>query len=613
VFLMDSLVARKMPNAAHCTSAHCTLPALACTPLTIAIHYFLITQQSQTLDLCLDMMRASASRSVACTIFHSLPSGSAAFQVNALKRNIMTRDIHSSFTPLQLGINQNGKRSDMNSLKTDSSISSTSNESFSSASASSDISSARGRNAVSLLPVYLTDARSVTKYNAQSSPNGALQLSVAENQMLEDLLVPALRKFSSECNDDTTVEGLFRSDQIYYQPTHGREKTRLAVASYLETILKIPSQKKLDVDGIVLGAGCNAVLENLCFTLTEPGDAVLLPTPYYAAFEFDLVARAALNIVPVNTMDFHPECNQEDGQSIVREKYFPNRASLDAAYEKALASGSQPKILLLSHPNNPLGICYPPSVIKECIEWARENKIHLVSDEIYAGSVYEKVNADGEEVFQSALHLASFDAQSSTAKGLGLGPYIHFVYALSKDFALSGLRVGVAYSENEEIRLPMQKLNDLCQVSSQTQLTVENLLTSSCERGTNWATDEFLPENHRRIQERSLRLQKCLDECSIPYLKGDSGLFLWMDFSEFLIGEPKIGQCVVESDESKDVRERSLYLELMHEFGLLFTPGRSMRAEYPGFFRCVFTAASDEEFSLGLDRIKKYVDTKRSF
>lgn len=554
------------------------------------------------------MMRPFASHSITSTILHTNPVGSAAFQVNGLRRSIMTRSIISTFTSLPLGANQNGKRY----FITDSSLSSTSNESISSTSASSDISSARGRNAVTLLPVYLTDARSVTKYNAQSAPNGALQLSVAENQMLEDLLVPALRKVSSECNTDKIVEGLFRSDQIYYQPTHGREKTRLAVASYLETILKISPEKKLDVDGIVLGAGCNAVLENLCFTLTEPGDAVLLPTPYYAAFEFDLVARAALNIFPVNTMNFHPECSQEDGQSVIRERYFPNRASLDAAYEKALTSGSQPKILLLSHPNNPLGICYPPSVIKECIEWAREKKVHLISDEIYAGSVYVKNNADGEEIFQSALQLASSDAQDCTMKGLGLGPYIHFVYALSKDFALSGLRVGVAYSENEEIRLPMQKLNDLCQVSSQTQLTVENLLSSSSIDGSNWATDKFLPENHRRIYERSFLLQKCLDECSIPYLKGDSGLFLWMDFSEFLSDATKSDKGALESEESKDARERSLYLELMHEFGLLFTPGRSMRAEYPGFFRCVFTAASDAEFALGLDRIKKYVAAKRS-
>ena len=135
-----------------------------------------------------------------------------------------------------------------------------------------------------LLPTYLADARAVEKYSP-STPNGALQLSVAENQMLEDLLVPSLTEFS------TSIP--FPADAIYYQPTHGRESFRRAMGGYLSNLLGL-SQKgvSLDADGIVVGAGCNAVLENLCLCLAEPGESVLIPTPYYAAFEFDLVARA---------------------------------------------------------------------------------------------------------------------------------------------------------------------------------------------------------------------------------------------------------------------------------------------------------------------------------
>jgi aspartate/methionine/tyrosine aminotransferase len=487
---------------------------------------------------------------------------------------------------------------------------------FASSSSSSNaddnlLSSTRGRNAVSLLPVYLTDARSVTKYHPTEAPDGSLQLSVAENQMLEDLLVPALRKFSSASNSSNGMEGLFYSDQIYYQPTHGREGLRTAMSQYLQRILKLPEGKCLDLDGMVLGAGCNAVLENLCFCLTEPGDAVLLPTLYYAAFEFDLAARAALKIVPVKTMEFQSGIGVSDG-TISQAMYYPNRKSLDAAYAKAVEGGSKPKILLLSHPNNPLGVCYPPSVVKECIDWAREKQVHLVSDEIYAGSVYNQVNEEtGEDAFHSALTLAS--TENSSENGLGLGPYIHFVYALSKDFALSGLRVGVAYSENEEIRLPMQKLNDLCQISSQTQLTVEKMLSSASDDGQLWSSDVFLPENNGRIKSRSNMLQSVLDESGIPFLRGDSGLFLWMDFSEFL---PTLAdgesEGLAESQDSMNTRERTLYLELVKKFGLLFTPGMSMRNELPGFFRCVFTAASDEEFALGLERIKIFVSAKRS-
>lgn len=147
--------------------------------------------------------------------------------------------------------------------------------------ASSSISAPRAAKAVGLLPSYLVDARAVQKYSP-ATPDGALQLSVAENQMLEDLLVPSLTEFAST--------QIFPADAIYYQPTHGRPETRAAMAKYLEDILGLSCP--LDVDGIVVGAGCNAVLENLCISLAEPGEGVMIPTPYYAAFEFDLVARA---------------------------------------------------------------------------------------------------------------------------------------------------------------------------------------------------------------------------------------------------------------------------------------------------------------------------------
>lgn len=148
---------------------------------------------------------------------------------------------------------------------------SSASESSSARSSSMDgrISAPRANRAVSLLPTYLADARAVERYSP-STPDGALQLSVAENQMLEDLLVPSINEFSSIQD--------FPADAIYYQPTHGRESFRRAMTAYLEELLKL--NKAMDVDGIVVGAGCNAVLENLCICLAEPGEGVMIPTPY---------------------------------------------------------------------------------------------------------------------------------------------------------------------------------------------------------------------------------------------------------------------------------------------------------------------------------------------
>ena len=77
----------------------------------------------------------------------------------------------------------------------------------------------------------------------------------------------------------------------------------------------------------------------------------------------------------------------------------------------------------------------------------------------------------------------------------------------------------------------------------------------STETTTDWSAS-FLKENQSRIQKRANRLTQLLDELEVPYLEPDSGLFLWMDLSQFLPDE---------SDEITDdsKKERTLYLEII--------------------------------------------------
>jgi aspartate/methionine/tyrosine aminotransferase len=496
-------------------------------------------------------------------------SNSYFFQAYVLPNSVAVRWISQSYTSILLRASASAKRYCSSISSDDVEIPPEGNV--------NTLSSARGRAAVGLLPTYLADARSVARYSPNTNPSGALQLGVAESKMLEDWLLPIL-------NMDSPIT--IPADAIYYQPTSGRDDLKKSLASYIEDLCDLGSGR-IRQEGLIVGAGCNAVLENLCMTLADVGDGVLVPTPYYAAFEFDLVARAGLQVHPVTTEAYHPnrsksylDCDGHIDPSI----YYPNFAALNAAYERSKDKGCQPRILLISHPMNPLGICYPAETILECIEWCRNHKIHFICDEIYAGSVYQNGD-DNTKKFKSSLSLA----------GRELGPYVHWVYALSKDFALSGLRIGAAYTENPEIILPMQKLNDLCQISSQTQLWTADMLqkrTSSDDQEL-WTTS-FRKENHKRLLKRYSALTTILDRYKIPYLPAEAGLFVWIDLSQFL------------SDEGNPaVRERSLYLELI-DFGLLLTPGNSMRNERPGFFRFVFTAASEDEFTVALHRIDSF-------
>ena len=458
---------------------------------------------------------------------------------------------------------------------------------------------------------------------------------------------------ASDDGPSTTTEtkmDVFGREMVYYQPTHGTPGARRAMAAYLRRLLlptpppssassSYPSSSSstFDPDNVILGAGCNAVLENLCVCLADPGDAVLVPVPYYAAFEFDLAARAGCRIVPAYGGGGGGGGGGEAGETFPPEHYYPTHSSLDDAYDRAVReTGRPPRVLLISHPNNPLGICYPPDVVRDCIDWCRDRCVPLISDELSAGSVYREDRTsrgggeeedEGRPTFVSAMALGGGrrDGPADGRPGLGLGPYVHLVYALSKDFALSGLRVGVAYTENEEILLPLQKLNDLCQISSQTQLLVERMLCANAvvldddddDDGGRYDTsrkftDVYLGSNRDNVRARCDVLHSCLDDLRVPYLRADSGLFVWMDMREFLPPLLPDGSGVTtteddESDESKESRERVLYLSLMRDYGLLFTPGRSMRNERPGFFRFVFTAASEEEFELGLVRLRTFV------
>lgn len=345
------------------------------------------------------------------------------------------------------------------------------------------------------------------------------------------------------------------------------------------------------------------MLENLFFSIADPGAGVLVPTPYYAAFEFDLGARAHLKIVPVRTLSEHALSKER----IPAADYYPTKASLEEAYQRSLGEGVDPQVLLLSSPNNPLGVCYPESTILECWEWAESKGIHLVSDEIYGGSVYDDkapqggngtAGDDADVQHRGQTEWVSIATVAARA-GRNLGPKCHVVYALSKDYALSGLRVGALYTECEDIFFPMTKMNDLCQVSSHTQAIVAELWKSNSD-GVSWSQSVQMI-NHDRIRQRAHRLTQLLDEHSIPYLTPTAGMFCWMDLRRWL-----------QNGGDDAEREKILYLKLINEFGLLFTPGMSMKNQLPGFFRIVFTATCDKGFEEALARLRVFALSNKS-
>jgi len=389
-----------------------------------------------------------------------------------------------------------------------------------------------------------------------------VSLCVAENKMNEDLLVPKYQE---------AFQG-FPPELIYYQATSGQPEFRKVWAEFLTEHLN-KGRYTFQPENLIVGAGCNSMIENIFFCITEPGDAVLLPRPYYAAFEFDIQSRVGAKVFGVQTSSGREDLGAP-------QMYYPSTDVLEKARNKAISDGLNPKVLLLCTPSNPLAICYPRQVIEQAIDWAYSHNMHLVSDEIYGAGIH-----DSKADFVSVSRIIG-------DRGKTLGDKTHIIYALSKDFCSSGLRCGVLYTENEEILRSVNKLNDLCQMSSHTQYALTKVLGDK-----DWV-NSFLTESNSRLHSRFLETKEAFEAQGLSVLPAEAGLFCWIDMRKWM------------RNDSWDA-EMELYTELQNEAKVLVTPGFSMRTETPGFFRCCFATHRDA-FDEALRRIASFGESRRT-
>ncbi|KAF2631864.1 PLP-dependent transferase, partial [Macroventuria anomochaeta] len=95
------------------------------------------------------------------------------------------------------------------------------------------------------------------------------------------------------------------------------------------------------------------------------------------------------------------------------------------------------KAVLLSNPSNPLGRCYPRSVLTDCLEFCQERGLHLICDELYALTDFGRTNK-GEE-FVSVLSLTEpFMPEGEIKVDQNR---VHVIWSASRLLGVSGLRV----------------------------------------------------------------------------------------------------------------------------------------------------------------------------
>lgn len=386
------------------------------------------------------------------------------------------------------------------------------------------------------LPVYLHEhfARGAAGVDAEGRPY--VPLCVAENGLVFDLLRPKL-----DASRGVPARALG------YDAMIGAREFREALAVGLERLFL---GRRFEPEQIAVLAGAGSVLELLFYTLGDPGDGVLVPTPSYAGFWGDLEIRDGLKIVPVPTSD-------ADGFRLTAER-------LDRAVAGA---GRRVRALLFTSPNNPVGTVYTPAEISEVLDWAERAGIHVVLDEIYALSVH------GARPFTSGARVVP-----------RLGPMRHIVWAFSKDFAASGLRCGVLISENEAVLAAVDGLAYWAATSGDTQHLLKNMLEDEA-----WLS-AYVTENQRRLAAAYRATTEALAAAGIPFVAAEAGFFCLVDLRRFLEAPNWAG-------------EEALWRRILARTNVNMTPGAACRAPEAGFFRLCFAALPTDQVVEAIRRI----------
>lgn len=236
-----------------------------------------------------------------------------------------------------------------------------------------DIVSSRGRRALSPPLPYLGAFFQALQdpCNIETNPEGRIALCVAENKLI-------LKELSSRLSQYQVAKTAFVDEANYcYNDMRGMMHVRESVARFLTRKFLKPEKGNdsvVNAEHVILGSGCAGLLNGLFLSLLEEGEAVLIPAPYYAAFESDM--KIVAQCVPLKVSMADPSAG-------------PTADELEAGYTDAAKRRLKVKMLLLTNPNNPLGTIYSADTIKNSIDWARSRNVHTVVDEIYGLSVHD--------------------------------------------------------------------------------------------------------------------------------------------------------------------------------------------------------------------------------
>jgi aspartate aminotransferase len=331
-----------------------------------------------------------------------------------------------------------------------------------------------------------------------------------------------------------------------YTPAEGTLELRKAVCDKFLNFNKI----KYEPSQIVVSNGGKHSLTNIFEAICNPGDEVIIPTPYWLSYP-EIVKLA--DGVPVFV---RAEKNQN---------YKVTAAQIEAACTE------KTKALILNSPSNPSGMIYTREELEAIAEVAVRKDFYVVSDEMYENLIY-----DGEAISIASLNDEIYK-RTITCSGV------------AKSYSMTGWRIGFTGSSKEIAKL---------------MGSVQSHQTSNPNSIAQKAAYEALvgPQDsvYKMHDEFNQRLDYMYDRISnmklVSALKPQGAFYLFVDISKILDKDyngSKVG----------DVYE--LARILIEDYNVAVVPCEDFG--FADHIRLSY-AISMEQIKKGLDRIEAFVE-----
>lgn len=278
------------------------------------------------------------------------------------------------------------------------------------------------------------------------------------------------------------LEAVAREDYHQYSITWGAQNFREALAEKQSRLMG----RSIDPNGeIVVTCGSTEAMMAAMLTVTNPGDKVIVFSPFYENYGADTILSDAEPIyVPLHPPTFHFNVDE-----------------LEAAFKQ------HPKALILCNPSNPCGKVFTREELQIIADLAQKYDTFVITDEVYEHIVYEPY----EHVYIASLP--------------GMWERTISCSSLSKTYSITGWRLGYIIAPFEVIEVA-KKVHDFLTVGAAAPLQ------EAAVTGLRFGDDYYADLLTKYTEKRNLFL-KGLDDLKIAHTVPQGAYYILLDISEF--------------------------------------------------------------------------------